>query len=639
MPESKNQPIIDDSDSLVKAHSQSELRLQLLAKARKLPKDAGCYIMKNLYDEIIYIGKAKNLKNRVISYFNDSAKSPKTQILVSRITTFEFILTQTESQSLILENNLIKKYRPKYNIRLKDDKSYPYISVDMSHEFPYLQYVRRPRKKKNVQLFGPYPSGFNISGAMKAATKAFNLRDCKDTEFSSRKEPCILYQMKHCSAPCVSYIDQSSYKQELEHALNLFRGIRLAKQSLKILEQRMQGYALEEKFEQAAMLRDQLETLNNFAYPQSSDSVEIVGGKDVDVVSFFRGKIETDISFYNMREGNLLAHKNFHFLNSDLDEDIEDEILNCIIQYYDDEIISKPQILIVDLKEDKRELLVNSMKEIGEQGVEVKVLSKSKKYDPLIKASLSHAKESQRHRIETQENEYVGLNKLKSLLGLKERPKILECYDIAIWQGKSPTASKIVFHEGKPEKSLYRYYHLTELPEGNNDFEMMREVFRRRLKHKELPDVFIVDGGVAQANTVRAVLKEFDVNVPVAGIAKSKNHLHKEGKTQERLFIENRSNPYTLKKCPSLFRILVQMRDEAHRFSRKLHHKKEKSRIITSWLDDVPGIGESTREKILRNLGINKNELRKMSVQKIKDYLGISLVHARSIYKFLHASE
>lgn len=636
MSELKNQSIIDDQISLVKGPMHLNKKPELLELARKLPIEPGCYLMKDNNENIIYIGKAKSLKSRVMSYFNESAKSAKTQILVSKITHFDFIITETESQSLILENNLIKKHRPKYNIRLKDDKSYPYVQVDMNKGFPRLEYARRPRKKKNVLLFGPYPVGFNVSNALTAATKAFNLRDCKDTEFNSRKEPCILHQMKHCSAPCVDLISRDDYEKDLENALNLFKGLKSASKSTKILEEKMHLFASREQFEQAAMIRDQLEVLSAFVMPKENQSVEVVGGKDVDVISFYIGDEEVDLTFYIMRQGYLLSHKNFHFLKSDFDEDLEDDILNCIIQYYDTEILDIPEVIITPLNKANRSLLEQGINNFVDTSKKIKTSAHSKKYDSLIKASYNHAKESQRLRIETQENEYIGLNKLKDLLKLKERPKRLECYDIAIWQGKSPTASKIVFHEGKPEKALYRYYHLTELPEGNNDFEMMREVFRRRLKHKDLPDVFIVDGGVAQANTVRAVLKEFDIDVPVAGIAKSKNHLKKDGKTEERLIIENRSNPYTLKKCPSLFRILVQMRDEAHRFSRKLHHKAEKSRIITSWIDQVPGIGPTTRDKILKNLNTSQRELKKMSIQKIMDYLDLSQSHARAIYKFLH---
>ena len=246
-------------------------------------------------------------------------------------------------------------------------------------------------------------------------------------------------------------------------------------------------------------------------------------------------------------------------------------------------------------------------------------------------------------RIETSDSVYIGLHKLKDLLGLKERPKLLECYDIAIWQGKSPTAAQIVFYEGESDKTQYRHYHLSERPEGNNDFAMLEEVFARRLKKDNLPDVFIVDGGIGQVNSAKKILEEFNIQIPVIGIAKARDLLKghfsstKISNSDERLIIPGRKNPYILTKCPSLMKIVVHMRDEAHRFSRRLHHKKEKSRIITSWVEEVRGLNESVRTEILRVNTMSLEELREFNMKSLQDYLGINSKHARAVYEFLHA--
>jgi len=638
--ENKSLPHLNES---VKLENNSKRLSELLDKAKSLPNKPGCYLMKSSSGQIIYVGKAKNLKARVTSYFNKSQKSPKTMILIARIKDFDFMLTNSDPESYVLENNLIKENKPRYNIRLKDDKSYPYLLADFNHDFAKLQYVRRPKKKSNTELFGPYPVGSNISEAIKMATKAYQLRDCSDYDFRTRKTPCILHQMHQCSAPCVGEISKTEYRNDLEDALDIFKGRRKSLSSLKKLELKMLEHAENEEYEQAAMLRDYIQKLESFLENSFDQSVELNNEKNIDVISYWNGEEELDISLYMIRSGNLLGHKSFHFSNSDLFNSIDEEVGNFILQYYTqiDDVLA--DTIILDLESEIADNIEKALKKTHD-GLKFKMISSTKKYQPLIDATKKHAQESQRVRIQNQESEFVGLNKLKDLLSLKERPKVLECYDIAIWQGKSPTASQIVFHDGKPDKKLYRYFHLQELPEGNNDFAMMKEVFERRLKHGNYPDVFVVDGGKAQVSTVKKVLDNLEIDIPVVGIAKSREiaknfQSSKVEKSDERLVIPNRSNPYILSKTPSLMRIIVQMRDEAHRFSRKLHHKKEKGRIITSWLDEVPGIGPKTRTKILQHLTLTKDELVKLNVKEISDHLGLEIRHARSIYDFLHAEE
>jgi excinuclease ABC subunit C len=570
----------------VKQTSGKKIIEELLSKANTLPKKPGCYFMKNKADEVIYVGKAKNLKSRVPSYFNNSQKSPKTQILVGHIRQFDFIITDSEAESFVLENNLIKKHRPKYNIRLKDDKSYPYLSVNFNHDFPRLEYVRRPKKKKGVELFGPYPTGTNIGSIIQVVTKAFALRDCSLHEFRTRKTACILYQMKQCSAPCVDKISQQRYKESLEMALNLFRGKIRANQSLNFLKELMLEKAQLEEFEHAAMLRDYIQEIENFLSTSYEQNVEFVDEKNVDIISYYQGESETDISLYLIRGGALLGHRNYNFLNQDMLSETQEEIVQYLLQYYteNDEII--PERIITSLDAEYSQLFENALEKIIGEQFKIKVETGTKKYHSLLNMTRKHAQETQRVRIENEESVYTGLHRLKDLLKLKQRPKTLEGYDVAIWQGKSPAASQVVFYEGAPDKKAYRYYHLAERPEGNNDFAMMREVFLRRLKYGNFPDVFVVDGGKAQVNTVVKVLQELDIDVPVVGIAKARdlsrgNYKAEEiSKSEERLIIPGRSNPYILNKCPSLYRIIVQLRDEAHRFSRKLHHKAEEKRLF-----------------------------------------------------------
>ncbi len=609
--------------------------LKLQEKARALPRKPGCYLMKSSQGKVLYVGKAKDLKARVSSYFQNSAKSPKTEILVGHIRDFDFVLTDTEAEALVLENNLIKKHTPKYNIMMRDDKSYPYVTVDFNEDFPRLLYQRRVKRTQGKKVFGPFVHGSSISDVLRIIVKSFQLRDCTLREFQSRKEPCLLYQIKQCSAPCVNKISKSDYARDLELATNFFED--KGEQSLEILEMRMHELADNEEFEHAAMIRDNLEVLRKFMEFSRQENAEIKGdARNVDILAYHIGDIEVDLAVYLIRNGLLLGHKNFHFPVVDCSEEVESEVINFFFQYYSSGSEALPEVIATDFSNENNQLFEKALASISDIKVQ-KPKTKNLDLSSLMKLTKDHAKEHQRVRITNEDSVYVGLNKLKELLGLRERPVTLECYDIAIFQGQSPTAAQIVFRDGKPDKKSYRYYHLEERAEGNNDFAMMKEVLERRIDNGDLPDVFIADGGKGQLSTFQKVLEEAGLDIPVCSIAKSKAkgefHSEKIERTEERLFIPNRSNPYLLAKNKSLFKIVTQMRDEAHRFSRKLHHKAEKKRTISSWVDQVEGVGPKMREKILSNLELSPTDLSRMSPEKIAEELDVPLRIAKNILK------
>lgn len=607
---------------------------QLLEKANHLPQGPGCYLMKDKNSRVIYVGKAKKLKSRVVSYFNQSTKSVKTEYMVSHVEDFDFILTHSDAESFVLENNLIKEHSPKYNIRLRDDKSYPYILVNWDEDFPRLEYVRRPKKGKNKELFGPFPQGSNISMILRVLTKSFSLRDCSLTEFRARKNPCLLYQMKQCSAPCVELIGKDDYAEDVKLALGLFQGKIKANRTINKLKEKMMVLAENEEYEHAAIIRDHLQLLEDFVKQSFDQQVESLDDdKNLDIWAFYEGPEEIDFSVYMIRSGMLLGQKNFSFVKGELIEEMDEEIIQKIWQYYEGSEELVPEMIIIDRENDDLEMLGTALK--------TKVKGRSKKYLPLLTMCRKHAEESQRIRISNEDSVYIGLRKLQELLNLKERPRLLECYDIAIWQGQSPAASQIVFEEGKADKARYRYYHMETRPEGNNDFAMMEEVISRRIPHGKLPDVFIVDGGVAQVNTVTAVMRQNNLDIPVVGIAKSRDLSRGDFKSkevdrsEERLIIPGRSNPYILNKCPSLFKIVVSMRDEAHRFSRKLHHKAESKRTMTTWIDDIAGLGIESKKKILSQLTMSKDELREMNVTDLSNLFGLKTPQAKALWEHL----
>lgn len=600
----------------------TKTEIKLLDKAKTLPTSPGCYLLKNRYDEVIYVGKAKNLRSRVASYFRQGKKTVKTEILVSHVRELDFIMTQTDAEAYILENNLIKKHAPKYNIRLKDDKSYPYVVVDTKKEFPRLLYQRRVTRGSGKKIFGPFTYNSNISEVLRIVVKSFRLRDCTDREMGLRKEPCILYQMHQCSAPCVKYVSPKEYAEQLKQAMGIFSG--KAKNSIEYLQNLMTEHAENEEFEKAAQIRDHLISLEKFIAEDQQKNVEVdFKEKDLDIIAFYVGELEVDIAIYLIRNNYLLGHKNFHFSRADSEEETEEEVLRFLLQYYNKSHDTIPKLIASSIEHVQESDLDEVLSKITKK--KVKVSGIQKRFQGIYDLAYAQAGEYQKVRFQNKDSVYVGLNKLKELLSMRERPVVLECYDIAIWQGKSPTASQIVFHDGKAEKKKYRYYHLEELPEGNNDFEMMRQVFRRRIKHGNLPDVFVIDGGKAQVNAVVEVLKEFEVDVPTVGIAKARS----EKGTEERLIIPGRSNPYHLQKNRSLMTIIVNMRDEAHRFSRKLHHKSEKGRIFQSDLDQIEGIGPKTREKILSRLDRKIEEFAEDSVEDIVNRFEINEKLAR----------
>ena len=569
------------------------------------------------------------------SYFQNSIKSVKTQHLVSHITDFDFMVTGSESEAFVLENNLIKKHIPKYNIRLRDDKTYPYVQVNWNADYPRLIYTRKPNKSEGHEVIGPFTQGSRISEILRALTKSFSLRDCSDHEFKNRERPCLLYQIKQCSAPCVGKKTREQYRNDVGEALKFLKTS--GEDCIGFIEEKMMKSAEMEEYERAAMFRDLKFLFEQFQSSGQGQSVELHGKDlDLDIWGEFIGEEEVDLSLYQVRNGLLLGLKNFNLLKTDFfEEDVREEIGQLLAHYYQ-EAEFPPQTIVM-----AETIKIKSFPTDFE--VELKTersVKEGNDYQRLIFLTKEHAKQAQKVRIENQEGHYFGMRGLQTLLKLKEIPRKIECYDIAIWQGQSPTASQVVFVDGRPNKKLYRHYHMQVRPEGNNDFAMMREVFERRLKKGKFPDLFVVDGGVAQVNTAIKVLQELDIDLPLVGIAKAKvKNANLGERTEERLIIPGRSNPFILKKNKSLFRLMVQMRDEAHRFSRRLYHNSESKRTFKSWLDEIKGIGPKTKKTILESQDVRVEQLAKLTQKELEEGLKIGSKEAGLIFEYLAQRE
>lgn len=589
---------------------------QLLAKANALPRHAGCYLMKNAHGEVIYVGKAVNLARRVSSYFQKDHSDAKTQALVAQIADFEFILAANEAEAFVLENSLIKKFSPKYNLRLKDGQTYPYLAINPQEDFPRLQYLHKGKLKGPEEIFGPYPVGTNIRQVWQTLVNAFALRNCTTTQFKRAKHPCLRFQMGQCLAPCQGKVTREEYQATLQLIREFLRDKSDA--ALQYVEAKMQTWAQQEEFERAATWRDYAITLKAFAEQAQQQNAELhQGPANVDVwacwdsipdlqekapsptsstASSFSSVHEVDLVVFHIRNHCWLGHHNFNFIwegetppqtssssttttSSSSETQLKEQILSWISQYYQQNQVIWPQVIALDrmMEKDDRQLLQDILAAMHTTHQIPTVQGLGRTYSPLGKLALQQAQENQHLRAKGPKNIYAALKKLQFLLQLPRMPLTIEAYDVAVWQGKSPTAAQVVFQEGVPDKKNYRYYHLQERPEGNNDFAMLAEMMERRLAHGKLPDVMMVDGGWPQVRVIAQILKEKQIKLPLIGIVKER-----EAGDQEHLVIAGRQNEYILAKCPPLAALLASMRDEAHRFCRKLHHQQEKKRLIKS---------------------------------------------------------
>ncbi|MBI2519445.1 MAG: excinuclease ABC subunit UvrC [Bdellovibrio sp.] len=611
----------------VKTPCKGPQQEKLLAKAKSLPTGPGCYLMKAKDDEVLYVGKAKNLKARVVTYFNESSKALKTIHMVEKVRDFDFIIAGNEAEALIIEHNLIKKHSPRYNIRLRDDKSYPYVVIALGESFPTFRYLRRPKRNDPKTLvFGPFPNAGEVSEVLRLMIKCFGLRDCSLQEFNSRREPCLLYQMKQCTAPCRQLVGKKEYDELMQSALAFFQGA--PDKTIDHLKQRMLAFAQTEAFEHAAFIRDSLPLLEKFVLAEKQTNAELDGlHKDIDILAYHVGEIEVDISLYLVRNNLLLGSKAFHFPLADCQEEIEMELIRFALQYYAETHDSLPVAIVTDLSAPATTLFQVGVSKVCDAPIEV--FSPKIAYPELFRLASEHAREGQRIRVLNEEGPFVGLGFLQNLLHLKERPKRLECIDIAIWQGERPTAGIVVFEEGRPVKKDYRFYHLTARPEGNNDFAFMREALAKRFEKRHYPDVFVLDGGKGQLSQFVSLLEEYKLSIPVVALAKERGG---DVVKQERIFIPGRSNPLPLIKSRALMKILVFMRDEAHRFSRKLHHHAFHKDRLGGWLDGIEGIGAKAKQKIIQRLEMSVTELRQLSALELCNLFDLDHRQAQNLY-------
>lgn len=621
--------------------SRPELPPELQAKLKALPTKPGCYLFRDAENEVIYVGKAVNLRHRVRSYFQSQrGHSAKTRRLVATIADLEWVVTDTELEALILENELIKRYRPRFNIRLKDDKQYPYIKVHWQDPFPKVSVVRR-MLPDGARYYGPFTSGHAVRQTLEALRKVFPYLDCNREITGQDKRACLYYDIKRCAGPCIGAVSQEEYRAIVDGLCQFLEG--KTEEVMAELHRRMERAAERLQFERAAMYRDQIRAAERIVERQ-----KVVSGRqeDEDVIAFAQDKGQTCVQVFFIRRGRLIGRETF-WLEGASEEENQELLTSFIQQFYDEAAYLPPNILLpVELAE--AEIIEQWLRSKRGAKVTLKVPRRGSKKALVAMAAenaasalaaMQTAWEADAHR----HTEAVA--NLQAALDLPKPPTRIECFDISTLQGTNTVGSMVVFVRGAPRKSDYRRFKVRSVTKTGqpDDFAAMREVLMRRFRRavedapptpgrrpdpvwKLLPDLLIVDGGKGQLGVAVEVLKELGLYevVPVAGLAKR----------EELLFLPGRAEPVRLPKDSPEMYLVQRVRDEAHRVAVSYQRHLRGKTMTRSRLEEIPGIGMKRRQALLKHFG-SIDAIRNASVEEIAAVPGMTRAVAKRVKELL----
>ncbi len=599
------------------------MEVDLNKKLSVVSSEPGVYLMKNDCGKIIYIGKAGNLKKRIGSYFSNQAQLDiKTRTLVSKISTFETIITRTEKEALILESNLIKRHKPRYNIILKDDKRYPCLRLDINSLYPNLTIVREIKKNGSI-YFGPFASSHAVRETLKIINKTFKLRKCKTKEFKKRLRPCLNFQIKACLAPCCFDVDKSAYNEIVKEVTMFLKG-RTSELICKIKNE-MISAAKAQAFEQAAVLRDRL-----FAIEKTLEKQVVVTTdfKDRDVLAVAGSPEYYLITLLFIRRGCLLGVRQYSF--SETMSDNAEMIRTFITQYYERTPFI-PEEILVPMPLNDASLLEDWLYIL--KGKKVNILHPQRgEQARLLHMALQNAKDRLKDQMDSNASNMDLLNRLGKRLKMERVPLRIECFDNSNISGKEPVAGMVVFERGKPKRASYRKYRIKTVPK-QDDYAYMAEVLKRRYskgdKSKPYPDMLMVDGGKGQINIAVSVIKELklDSYFEVIGIAKKDE---KRGENEDKIYKPGRVNPINFGREGDLLLFLQRIRDEAHRFAITFHRIRRTRTFMKSVLDNIPGIGKRRKETLLKHFKSIK-KIRAATLEELSALPGISHNVARAV--------
>ena len=597
-------------------------KAELTAQVALLPDKPGVYLMRDQAGKIIYVGKAVNLKNRVRSYFQQRGLSAKTEALVARIASFETIVTATEMEALILECNLIKKHRPRYNISLRDDKTYPFIKVTLNEAFPRV-YATRRLEKDGAKYYGPYASAGAMHETISLLKKLFPLRSCRSMD---AQRPCLEYHIKRCLAPCAGLVDQESYLA-MVRTVCLFLEGRSADVE-KDLKRRMLAASEELKFELAGRLRDQLAAVRQVMEKQNI----VTGAGDQDVLGLARLGGQSCVQVFFVRSGKMVGRD--RFMLSGGDNETDGDILAAFVKQYYHEAAFIAREILTPVVLPESELLASWLSERKGGAVHLLTPQRGSKRD-LVQLAADNAVEYLRQRNERDAVKHgkstAAMEELAQRLSLARLPKRIECFDISHIQGAETVASMVVFTGGEPDKAEYRRFKLRTVEGSPDDFASMQEVTLRRYREaaEPLPDLIVIDGGKGQLSSALEVIRGVGLSeIPVIGLAKEFEHI----------FRENISEPLILPRHSEALRLIQQIRDEAHRFAVTYHRKLRAKRNLVSVLDHIKGIGAKRRQALWKHFGALE-KMRAASVEDLAAAPGMNVTAATAVWQFFHVQE
>jgi excinuclease ABC subunit C len=616
----------------------NEVMASLIEKLANLPARPGVYLMRDKGGKVIYVGKAKDLRARVRAYFNNSDERSQVQFLVRRITDFETLTTANEKEALILENNLIKQYKPRYNIRLKDDKSYLSIKVTTDHLWPRI-FATRKIVKDGSRYFGPFSSAVAARETIDIIEKHFLLRNCTDHNFKNRSRPCLQYQIKRCLAPCVFPVSEEEYREHVLQAILFIEGRQ--QELIAELKQKMREKSVSLEFEAAAKFRDQIEAVEKTLEKQRMVSH---WGSDQDIFGLYREGGFIEVQVLLVRQGKLTGNQSYSLEDLEFpDEEVTAELLT---QFYQGNRFVPDEILLPVPLEDRevREEYLGERK-----GKEISILTPQRgDKRQLVEMAIDNARQSFSERHDQEKAREKMLLELQSQLRLKQYPQRIECFDISTIHGAHAVGSMVTFINGEPDKNRYRHYRIRTIDPsgGGDDFGMMLEVLKRRFahgkEHADLPDLVVVDGGKGQLAMALAAMADLGImGVDVVGLAKmrvqSAPRSSEIDRTEERVFLPGQSNPVILRRNSNALFLLQRVRDEAHRFAITYHKKLRSKQTLYSALDRIPGVGGVRKRALLRAFGSIKR-IGEASVEELLKLPSMSEKLAREILDSLHSA-
>lgn len=606
----------------------------LAAFLAKLTSEPGVYRMLDSEGTVLYVGKAINLKKRVSSYFNKQVNAPKTRSLVSQIASIEVTITRSETEALLLESTLIKSLLPKYNILLRDDKSYPYLHLSLSHPFPRLDFVRLKKRPQKEGYYGPYPSIVSVRETLNTIQKVFKIRNCSDAFFSSRSRPCLQYQIKRCTAPCTAYISKEEYQQSVNDALRFLQG--KCQVILDEMSKRMELAVARLDFEQAAILRDQIKSLRLVQEQQAM----VQQGGDADIIAIEAQPGFACIQLVSVRDGQVLSSQSFFpaIPMQSFDDDLLSlwqEVLEAFVSFhYIEKPESIPELIITHEKINGLSALEAMLAQLSGKKCQIKVSPRGTKARWLDFALNNLRRSVTEHQLaaSTIKKRYEAL---ATLLHREAPIRRMECFDISHTQGEATVASCVVFDEQGPVKSQYRRFNIEGITAGDDYAAMEQAIgrrFKRLLSEQRLPDLLIVDGGKGQVNVAKRVLEGLGIDeVLLLGVAKGPDR--KAG--WERLIMVAEDKEITLPADSPALHLLQHIRDEAHRFAITGHRNKRQKARTDSTLESIEGVGPKRRQALLHRFG-GIRELARASIEEITKVNGINTELAERIYQFFH---